>query len=217
MYKRQDDDGAVRGFLVDQQAPGYSAVPITQKGALRGIHQSLITLDECRVPDEALLPGARSFADAAAVLIATRVNVGWSALGHAVALFETALRYARSRVQFGRPLGAQQMVQERLAQMLESITSMQLQAAAVARAQEAGTMTPTQASMLKYHNTRAARRVAQIARDMLGGNGILLEHGAIQHVADIEALHTYEGTESMQALLLGRELTGVSAFGWAGS
>lgn len=212
VWARDTEDGQVKGFVVEQSAPGYEAEVITGKGALRAIHQAEITLTDVRVGDDARLPGVATFKDAARVLVATRVNVGWSALGHATAMFEAALAYARQREQFGKPLGAHQMVQERLAQMLDEVTAMQTRCVAVARLQAAGRLRDEQASLLKYACTRGARRVAQIARDMLGGNGILLEHRVMRHFADVEALHTYEGTESVQALILGRDLTGMSAF-----
>ena len=212
VWARDTEDGQVKGFVVEQSTPGYEAEVITGKGALRAIHQAEITLTDVRVGDDARLPDVATFKDAARVLVATRVNVGWSALGHATAMFEAALAYARQREQFGKPLGAHQMVQERLAQMLDEVTAMQTRCVAVARLQAAGRLRDEQASLLKYACTRGARRVAQIARDMLGGNGILLEHRVIRHFADVEALHTYEGTESVQALILGRDLTGYSAF-----
>lgn len=212
VWARDTEDGQVKGFVVEQSTPGYEAEVITGKGALRAIHQAEITLTDVRVGDDARLPGVARFKDAARVLVATRVNVGWSALGHATAMFEAALAYARQREQFGKPLGAHQMVQERLAQMLDEVTAMQTRCVAVARLQAAGRLRDEQASLLKYACTRGARRVAQIARDMLGGNGILLEHRVMRHFADVEALHTYEGTESVQALILGRDLTGMSAF-----
>lgn len=212
VWARDTGDGQVKGFVVEQSTPGYEAEVITGKGALRAIHQAEITLTDVRVGDDARLPGVATFKDAARVLVATRVNVGWSALGHATAMFEAALAYARQREQFGKPLGAHQMVQERLAQMLDEVTAMQTRCVAVARLQAAGRLRDEQASLLKYACTRGARRVAQIARDMLGGNGILLEHRVMRHFADVEALHTYEGTESVQALILGRDLTGMSAF-----
>ena len=212
VWARDTEDGQVKGFVVEQSTPGYEAEVITGKGALRAIHQADITLTDVRVGDDARLPGVATFKDAARVLVATRVNVGWSALGHATAMFEAALAYARQREQFGKPLGAHQMVQERLAQMLDEVTAMQTRCVAVARLQAAGRLRDEQASLLKYACTRGARRVAQIARDMLGGNGILLEHRVMRHFADVEALHTYEGTESVQALILGRDLTGMSAF-----
>ena len=207
-----DHHGAVRCFLVEQDAAGYTGTVITGKASLRGIHQAHIALDDVRVGDDALLPGAKSFKDASTVLYATRSGVAWSALGHATACYEAALQYAQQRVQFGKPLAKFQMVQERLAHMLEDLTAMQLYCRRLAELETAGGLRPTQASLAKFHNTRAARRVAAIARDLLGGNGILLENGVMQHMADIEAIHTYEGTESVQALLLGRDITGMSAF-----
>ncbi|MEV4687476.1 acyl-CoA dehydrogenase family protein [Microbacterium sp. LWH3-1.2] len=210
-----DDDefhGAVRCFLVEQDTPGYTGTVITGKASLRGIHQALITLDGVRVPAGAVLPGTKSFKDASTVLYSTRSGVAWSALGHATACYEAALAYSQQRIQFGKPLAKFQMVQERLANMLEELTAMQLYCRWMADLEERGELRPTQASLAKYHNTRAARRIASTARDMLGGNGILLENGVMQHMADIEAIHTYEGTESVQALLIGRDITGMSAF-----
>ena len=217
VWARVDDadaaeHGAVRCFLVEQEAPGYTGTVIPGKGSLRGIHQAHIVLDDVRVPLDAALPGARSFKDASTVLYATRSGVAWSALGHATACYEAALAYAMQRVQFGKPLAKFQMVQERLTHMLEDLTAMQLYCRRLADLETAGELRPTQASLAKFHNTRAARRIASTARDLLGGNGILLENGVIQHMADIEAIHTYEGTESVQALLLGRDITGMSAF-----
>ena len=204
--------GAVRCFLVEQETPGYTGTVIAGKASLRGIHQAHIVLDGVRVAADAVLPGTRSFKDASTVLYSTRSGVAWSALGHATACYEAALAYAQQRIQFGKPLARFQMVQERLAQMLEELTAMQLYCRWMADLEERGELRPTQASLAKYHNTRAARRIAAVARDLLGGNGILLENGVMQHMADIEAIHTYEGTESVQALLIGRDITGMSAF-----
>ncbi|KAA9151867.1 acyl-CoA dehydrogenase [Microbacterium lushaniae] len=207
-----DDHGAVRCFLVEQDTPGYTGTVITGKASLRGIHQAHIALDDVRVPADAVLPGTKSFKDASTVLYSTRSGVAWSALGHATACYEAALSYATQRMQFGKPLAKFQMVQERLTQMLADLTAMQLYCRRLADLESAGGLRPTQASLAKYHNTRTARRIAATARDLLGGNGILLENGVMQHMADIEAIHTYEGTESVQALLLGRDITGMSAF-----
>lgn len=217
VWARVDDEGAaehgaVRCFLVEQDRPGYQGTVITGKVSLRGIHQAHIRLDDVRIPRDAVLPGTHSFKDASTVLYATRSGVAWSALGHATACYEAALAYATTRIQFGKPLAKFQMVQERLTHMLEELTAMQLYCRRMADMDEAGTLRPTQASLAKFHNTRAARRIAQTARDLLGGNGILLENGVMQHMADIEAIHTYEGTESVQALLIGRDITGMSAF-----
>ncbi|WP_458040870.1 MULTISPECIES: acyl-CoA dehydrogenase family protein [Bacteria] len=217
VWARVDDPdasehGAVRCFLVEQDRPGYSGTPILGKVSLRGIHQAHITLDDVRLPIDAVLPGAQSFKDASTVLYATRSGVAWSALGHATACYEAALSYSLQRIQFGKPLAKFQMVQERLTQMLDELTAMQLYCRHLADLEASGALRPTQASLAKFHNTRAARRIASTARDLLGGNGILLENVVMQHLADIEAIHTYEGTESIQALLIGRDITGMSAF-----
>lgn len=207
-----DGRGAVRCFLVPQDTPGYDGRAILGKASLRAIHQAHITLTDVRVPADAVLPGARTFKDASTVLYATRSGVAWSALGHATACYESALSYATQRIQFGKPLAGFQMIQERLTHMLDELTAMQLFCRRLADLELAGQLLPTQASLAKYHNTRAARRVASVARDMLGGNGILLEHRVMRHMADIESIHTYEGTESVQALLIGRDITGIGAF-----
>lgn len=207
-----EENGQVRCFLVPQNTPGYRAERIRGKLSLRAIDQALITLNDVTLPADAVLEGTHSFADAATVLYATRSGVAWSALGHATACYEVALAYAAQRVQFGRHLADFQLVQERLVQMLDGLTGMQLFCRRLADLEAAGTLRPTQASLAKYHNTRTARRIAAIARDMLGGNGILLENRVARHMADLEALHTYEGTESVQTLLIGRDITGVGAF-----
>jgi glutaryl-CoA dehydrogenase len=208
----RDEAGDVRGVLVDQETPGYRASVITGKVALRAIHQAEIHLDDVRVPRENLLPHLRNFKDVSAVLFATRVGVAWAALGHATAAFEAALSYARQRIQFGRPIAKFQMVQERLTEMLSGVTSLQMYCRQLARLAERGELSDTQASLGKYTATRTAREICAVARDMLGGNGILLEYNVMRHFADVEALHTYEGTESVQALLVGRDITGVGAF-----
>ena len=205
-------DNQVHGFVVPQDAPGYNATTIEGKLSLRAIWQAHIVLDDVFVPLDAALPGATSFKATAEVLFATRLAVAWSAVGHATACYEAAVAYAQQRIQFGRPLAANQMIQERLTRMLSLVTQMQLLVAQTTRLADAGTLTGEQASLAKYTCTRQAREVASIARDMLGGNGILLANRVARHFADIEALHTYEGTESMQALIIGRNLTGVSAF-----
>jgi len=207
-----EDHGKVRGFLVPQDTVGYTGTPIQHKGSLRAIDQADIFYEDVHVTADALLPGVESFRNVSEVLYSTRTGVAWSALGHATAVFESALSYATQRQQFGKYLAEHQMVQERLARMLSDLVAMQLYMVQIADLETAGTLKPTQAALAKYHNTRVARRIAADARDMLGGNGILLEHGVIQHMADIEGIHTYEGTESVQALLVGRDITGYGAF-----
>ena len=206
------EDGQVHGYIVPQDTPGYRATTIEGKLSLRAIHQAHIVLDDVFVPADNLLPKSRSFKDTGRVLFATRLGVAWGAVGQAIACYETAVAYSKQRVQFGRPLAASQMVQERLTKMLSILTQMQLLVKQMTRLDEAEQLTGPQASLAKYTCTRGAREIAAIARDLLGGNGILLENRVARHFADIEALHTYEGTESMQALIIGREITGTSAF-----
>ena len=206
------EDGQVHGYIVPQDTPGYRATTIEGKLSLRAIHQAHIVLDDVFVPADNLLPKSRSFKDTGRVLFATRLGVAWGAVGQAIACYETAVAYSKQRVQFGRPLAASQMVQERLTKMLSILTQMQLLVKQMTRLDEAEQLTGPQASLAKYTCTRGAREIASIARDLLGGNGILLENRVARHFADIEALHTYEGTESMQALIIGREITGTSAF-----
>ncbi|PUB27976.1 glutaryl-CoA dehydrogenase [Promicromonospora sp. AC04] len=206
------EDGQVHGYIVPQDTPGYEATTIQGKLSLRAIHQAHIVLNDVFVPADSLLPKSRSFKDTGRVLFATRLGVAWGAVGQAIACYEAAVAYSKQRVQFGRPLAASQMVQERLTKMLSILTQMQLLVKQMTRLDEAEQLTGPQASLAKYTCTRGAREIAAIARDLLGGNGILLENRVARHFADIEALHTYEGTESMQALIIGREITGTSAF-----
>jgi glutaryl-CoA dehydrogenase len=206
------EDGQVRGFLVEKGAPGYDAQVIEGKGSLRAIWQAQITLDEVRVPAENLLPGSRTFKDAGRVLAGTRSGCAWAALGHAVAALRHGSHYAKRREQFGRRLCSFQIVQDRLVRMLAEVTAMQLYCLQIGRLAERGQLTDTIAGLAKLNNTRKARQVCAEARDMLGGNGILLENHVIRHMADIESIHTYEGTETMQTLIVGRDITGVGAF-----
>jgi glutaryl-CoA dehydrogenase len=212
VWARSDEDGKVKGFLVETPTPGYDATVIERKGAARSIWQADIRLDGVRVPAENQLPEARSFKDAGRVLTATRSSIAWAALGHAVAAYDAALTYTRQRTQFGRPLCSFQIVQDRLVKMLAEVTAMQLYCMQLARLASAGRLSDTMAGLAKMNNTRKARQVIAEARDLLGGNGILLDNHIIRHMTDIEVLHTYEGTETMQTLIVGRDITGIGAF-----
>jgi glutaryl-CoA dehydrogenase len=206
------EDGQVHGYLVEKGTPGYDAAVIEGKGSLRAIWQAQIELHDVRVPAANVLPGARSFKDTARVLAGTRSTCAWAALGHAVAAYDAALTYAKRREQFGRPLCSFQIIQERLVNMLAEVTGMQLYCLQIGRLAQRGQLSDTIAGLAKLNNTRKARRICAEARDMLGGNGILLENHVIRHMTDIEAIHTYEGTETMQTLIVGRDITGVGAF-----
>jgi glutaryl-CoA dehydrogenase len=212
VWARDTADNRVKGFLVEKGAPGYAATVIEGKGSVRAVLQADITLTSVRVPDQNVLPGARSFKDAGRVLASTRIAVAWGALGHAVAAYEAALSYTMRRRQFGKPLVSFQLVQDQLVKMLAEVTAMQLYCLRVSRLDEQGRLTDTIAALAKMNNTVKARQVIAEARDLLGGNGILLDHHVMRHMADIEAIYTYEGTEHIQSLIVGRDITGVSAF-----
>jgi glutaryl-CoA dehydrogenase len=212
VWARSVEDGQVKGFLVEKDMPGFHAETIGGKGAARAIWQAQISLDGVRVPEASRLPGAERFRDTGRVLVTTRTTCAWGALGHAVGAYDAALTYSKQRTQFGKPLCSFQIVQERLVRMLAEVTSMQLYCMQLARLEEEGRLTDTIAGLAKLNNTRKARQVIADARDMLGGNGVLLENHVIRHMGDIEVIHTYEGTETMQTLIVGRDITGVGAF-----
>lgn len=212
VWARDTSDNAVKGFLVEKGTPGYNAQVMTGKGLMRAIWQAQISLDGVRVPAANRLPGASSFKDCARVLTATRSACAWMALGHAVAGFDAALTYAKRRQQFGKPLASFQIVQQRLVKMLADVTAMQLYCVQIAKLEQAGKLSPTLAGLAKMHNTSKARQVLADARDVLGGNGVLLDYHVIRHMGDIEAIHTFEGTEFMQTLIVGRDITGIGAF-----
>lgn len=212
VWARDVADGQVKGFLVPGDADGYEATTIDHKGALRSVWQAEITLTNVQVPDDHRLPGAESFRNTATVLASTRNTCAWGALGHATAAYEIACQYAAQRVQFGRPIIGFQLVQDKLVKMLAEVTAMQLYCLRLGRLIEEGRFTDTIGALAKMNNTSKARQVCAAARDLLGGNGLLLDHHVIRHMADIEAIHTYEGTETIQSLIVGRDISGQSAF-----
>ena len=212
VWARDADDHQVKGFLVERGSPGFDARVIEGKGSVRAVWQADIELSGVRVPAGNRLPGANSFKDAGKVLASTRLTVAFGALGHAVGSYDAALSYCRERRQFGKPLVSFQIVQERLVRMLADVTAMQLICLRVGRLGEQHQLRDTIAGLAKMNNTSRARHVIAEARDLLGGNGILLENHVIRHMTDIEALHTFEGTETIQTLIVGRDITGVGAF-----
>jgi len=212
VWARDTADGKVKGFLVEKGIPGYAARRIDGKGSLRAVWQASIDLTDVQVPESHRLPGARSFKDAGMVLAGTRNTVAWGALGHATAAYDAAAAYCAQRVQFGKPLAAFQIVQQRLVRMLAELCGMQLYCLRLGRLMEEGRLSDTIAALAKMNNTSKARQIIMEARDLLGGNGILLDFHVMRHMADMEAIHTYEGTETIQTLIVGRDITGVGAF-----
>jgi glutaryl-CoA dehydrogenase len=206
------EDGQVGGYLVEKGTAGYEAEVITGKASVRAVWQADITMSDVRIPAENKLPGAHNFKDTGKVLAGTRSQCAFSALGHAVAAYDAAVTYASERIQFGKRLVEFQLVQSRLVKMLQEIVGMQLYCLRLAELGSRGELDDTIASLAKLNNTSKARQICLEARDLLGGNGILLENHVIRHLVDVEAIHTYEGTETIQTLLVGRDITGVSAF-----
>jgi glutaryl-CoA dehydrogenase len=206
------DGEGIGAFLVERSAPGLVARAIEGKALLRAAPQADVELDACRVPAASRLAGASGFDDASGILVVARLGAAWGALGHAIACYELALAYVAERRQFGRPLAGFQLVQDKLARMLADLTAMQLLVWRAARLADQGRLTRAMTSLVKMNNAASARRIAADARDMLGGNGILLERHVVRHMLDLEALYTYEGTDSVSALIVGREITGLSAF-----
>lgn len=205
------EDGAVGGYVVDKGTPGYEATVMTGKTALRAVWQAEITLTGVRVPAENKLANCRSFKDVSMVLDRTRYTVAWRALGLATAAYELALAHALQREQFGAPIAGYQLVQDKFARMLAEITAMQLMCWRLSKLADEGRMTAAMASLAKMNHAAKARAIVADARDILGGDGILLDHHVARHFADMEAVFTFEGTDSVQALIVGREITGLSA------
>ena len=212
VWARDVEDKQVKGFLVEKGTPGYSAKVIEGKASLRALWQADIELSDVVIPAANRLPGANNFKAAGEVLKSTRAACAWMALGHAVAGYDAALTYALQRKQFGKPLVSFQIVQEKLVRMLSEITAMQLYCVRIGRLDETDDLSDTIASLAKLNNTVKAREVLAEARNLMGGNGILLENHVIRHMADMEAIYTFEGTETIQTLIVGRHITGVSAF-----
>jgi glutaryl-CoA dehydrogenase len=211
IFARNLETGQVNGFLVDTKLPGYRATPIEGKIAKRAIINADVTLTDVVVPESARLQGCNSFRDVAKVLMVTRVGVAWEAVGASMAAYEYALDYAKNRQVFGKPITGFQMIQEKLVTMLGHITAMQMFTLRLSQLADAGTLTDGMASLAKVHNARAAREVVALGREIMGGNGILLENHVARHFVDMEAVYTYEGTNEINTLVVGREITGASA------
>jgi len=205
-------DGEIRAFLVERGTPGFSAVEITGKLSLRASVTSELVLDQVRVPEENVLPGALGLKSALSCLNQARFGIAWGALGAAQACFDEALSYSRERSVFGKPVAGFQLTQAKLADMLTGITQGQLLALQLARLKEAGRLRPEQVSLAKRSNVRMALEVARTARGILGANGISDEYQTMRHMCNLETVDTYEGTHEVHTLILGRDLTGCDAF-----
>ena len=211
IWAREEND-KLAAFLVEKGTPGLEVTVMTGKTSQRTVLNTDLRLDGVRVPAKNRLANSRGFGDAVQVLTPTRHNVAWEAVGHAVAAYELALTYAKERVQFGKPIASFQLIQGKLAKMLADITAMQTLCFRLSQLRAEGRMTIAMASLAKMHNAKRAYQVVADARDILGGNGVLLEYHVARHLADMQAVYTYDGTDTVLALIVGRDITGHQAF-----
>jgi len=207
------DDGAIRGFLVERGAKGFSAPEIHKKISLRASVTSELVLEDVRVPADAVFPDVTTLRGPLACLSEARYGIVWGAVGSARACFEAALEYARERIVFGKPISAFQLTQQKLAEMALEINRASLVALHLGRMKDAGTLRPEHVSLGKMGNVRGALEVCRSARTILGANGVTLEYPVIRHMNNLESVLTYEGTHEVHTLVVGQALTGENAFG----
>ncbi|QED37922.1 acyl-CoA dehydrogenase [Antarcticibacterium arcticum] len=213
IWARDEDTNQVKGFLVRaKENPGYKAEKMEDKMALRIVQNAIITLTDCIVPERDRLKHANSFKDTAKVLKMTRAGVAWQAVGCARGAYESALKYTKKREQFGRPIASYQLIQNHLVEMLSNLTAMQTMVFRLSEMQDQGMLTDEHASLAKVYCSMRTRDVVSRAREVMGGNGILLEYDVARFVADAEAIYSYEGTKEINSLIVGRAITGYSAF-----
>jgi len=205
-------DEGIRGFIIDKGTPGFSAPEIENKFSLRASVTSALFFDDVTVPAAQMLPAVQGLKGPLSCLTQARYGIAWGVIGAAQACLAELLDYTATRTLFSRPLAQNQAIQVRLAEMARGITTMQLLALQLGRLKDRGVMTPAQVSLAKWHNCRTALDIARDCRDMLGGAGISAEFSPIRHMLNLESVITYEGTETIHQLAIGRELTGLSAF-----
>ncbi len=212
IWARDLDEGEVKGFIVRKENPGFMVEKIKGKMALRIVQNGLITLTDCVVPESDRLPLANTFKDTAKVLQMTRAGVAWMAVGCARGAYENALDYTLKRKQFGKPIAAFQLIQNHLVEMLSNLTAMQTLVFRLSELQDDGKLKDEHASLAKVFCTLRTRDIVSRAREVMGGNGILLEYNVARFLADAEAIYSYEGTKEINSLIVGRSITGHSAF-----
>jgi len=212
IWARDVEDNQVKGFIVENDTPGFEVEKIKGKMALRIVQNGLITMTNCLVKHDSKLEHANSFKDTAKVLRMTRAGVAWMAMGCARGAYENALDYTRKRKQFGKPIASFQLIQGHLVEMLSNLTAMQTMVYRLSELQDQGLLKDEHASLAKVFCTLRTRDIVSHAREVMGGNGILLEHDVARFVADAEAIYSYEGTKEINSLIVGRAITGMSAF-----
>ncbi len=217
IYARDEADAQVKAFVLEREPgtefpDGFNPTVITGKIGKRAILQPDIVIKDLAIAEANRLEHCNSFKDVNKVLNATRAGVAFESLGHAISVYEDAVKYTAARVQFGKPVASFQLVQNKLANLLADVSAIKLYVDRLVELQESGQMTGTMASLAKMYCARTALHVASTARDLLGGNGLLLENHVARHLTDMEVVYTYEGTDHMQSLIVGRAITGLSAF-----
>lgn len=212
VWARDVSDGKIKGFIVERGTKGFKQSAITKKGSMRAGDVGELYLTDCRIPEENRLPNAVGLRTALSCLDQARFGISWGAIGAAMDCYETALNYAKNRKQFGAPIASYQLIQAKLVDMFTEITKGQLVAWRLGRLMDQGKATPEQISFAKRNNVRVARFCARVAREILGANGISLDYSPIRHMANIESVYTYEGTDDIHTLILGRFITGIQAF-----
>jgi glutaryl-CoA dehydrogenase len=204
-------DGVVRGFLIEQGTPGYQAPEIKNKFSLRASVTSDLIMEDCRIPAANLLPGVEGLKGPLSCLNQARYGIAWGAVGSAQATYDEALRYAQTRIQFGRPIGGFQLVQNKLVWMLNEITKAQLLCWRLGKLKDDGKLSHVHVSLAKRNNVHMALECARMTRDILGASGITDEYQCGRHMCNLESVITYEGTHDIHALIIGKEITGLDA------
>lgn len=205
-------DGEIKGFLVEKGTKGFSAPEMTGKHSLRASVTSELVFQDCFIPEQNILPKTGGLKSPLMCLTQARYGIAWGAVGAAMACYDTALSYAKSRIQFGKPIASFQLIQEKLVHMLTEITKAQLLCLQLGRLKDKGKARFTQVSLAKRNNVYHALEIARMAREILGANGILDEYPVMRHAANLESVKTYEGTHEMHTLILGEDITGIPAF-----
>jgi glutaryl-CoA dehydrogenase len=207
------DDGEIGGYLVEKGTPGYSTLDIHGKFSMRASITSELAFADCRIPLENKLPGVRGLKGPLSCLSQARYGIAWGAIGAAMGCYDWALQYSQQRIQFNKPIGSFQLVQQKLVWMITEITKAQLLCWRLGQLKDAGRARPQQISMAKMNNVQMALDGARMARDILGAAGIVDEHPIIRHMMNLETVNTYEGTHDIHTLIVGRDITGLDAFG----
>jgi glutaryl-CoA dehydrogenase len=209
----KEDDGEIGGFLVEKGMPGFSTLDIHGKFSMRASITSELSFQDCAIPLENRLPGVKGLKGPLSCLNQARYGIAWGAVGAAMACYDWALQYSQQRIQFGKPIASFQLVQQKLVWMITEITKAQLLVLQLGRLKDQGKLRPQHVSMAKSNNVQIALDTARLARDVLGAAGIVDEHPIIRHMLNLETVNTYEGTHDIHTLIVGRDITGLDAFG----